>query len=129
MLGGVHDFTIEQGQQWVRKITWKDSGGTEIDLSGAATATLYLRPWRGHVGAIDSGYNIGGSDPRLTQDGGAEIALANADPNIVMTIVAATTASLDFIRGEYTLEVTPAGGVLTRVLQGTMFLEKETTSS
>ncbi len=127
MLGGEHNFVIEQGQEWVRKITWDDTAGNNVDLSGAATATLYLRPYRGHVGSIDSGFNIGGSDPRLTQ--GVEIVLADADPNIVITIAAAVTAALDFIRGEYTLEVTPDGGVITRVLQGTMFLEKETTSA
>lgn len=129
MLAGRHDFVIEQGQDFVRYINWEDSSGTTKDLSGGSdTATLKLRPWRGHSGTIDSGYNIGTSDSIL-DTGGGEITLTDGSGgyNIKIEIADTVTDDLDFEVGDYTLEVYDDSASTTyRVLEGRMFLRKET---
>ena len=119
MLAAVHDFIIEQGQDWERKVKWCDSSGTSKNLSSGYTATLTIRPYYGHTGAaIEKISN------------GAGITLASTGWNITLNLTNAETAALDFVRAVYVLEViytTPNPDVNSRILQGSVFLQKDST--
>ena len=126
-----HNFVIQQGQDWQRRLAWKSAAGAVYDLSSGYTAKLVLAPFFGFKGTIPTGYRIGSTDSIMTS--GAEITLSVAtgtpNRNILLAITDTVTAALDFERGQYTLElVSTATSKIYPILRGYMYLLKEATN-
>ncbi len=109
-----HDLVIEQGSTFQTVITYKDSNNDIVDLTGY-TARMQIRRRK----TTDT--------PYLSISSDSEIVVGDAAGTLTITIPAATTAALDFKRAVYDLEVESAGGIVTRLLQGTVELNKEVT--
>jgi hypothetical protein len=108
-------ITIEQGSTFSLSLAYKDSSGTLIDLS-TYSARMQCRVGRDATSTVFS----------LTS--GSEITLSDSDPNLLITIPATTTAAYDApLRGVYDLEIESAGGVVTKILKGTLLIEAEVT--
>ena len=115
MIAGEHDFTIEQGATFTRIVQWKNSAGNPVDLTDY-TAAMKVR----------ESYDTGTVLISLTT-GGSGIVITAGTGVLTITISATVTASLDFDRAVYDLELDDGSGVKTRLLQGHVTLEKEAT--
>ena len=114
-LGNRFDITINQGATFELTITWKDSAGTAINLTGY-TARMQVRETYSSTSTIVS----------LTS--GSGITLGGAAGTIAILISATTTAALTApFSGVYDLELVSAGGVVTRLLQGAATVSPEVT--
>lgn len=108
-----HNFTMNQGETFSKVITWKDSAGTLIDLTGY-TARMYLRR------------RIGDPTPALmltTENG--RITLGGAAGTVTLTISADDTALLESLY-IYDLELVLTT-VVKRLLQGIITIDPEVT--
>lgn len=117
MAAGTYDFTIEQGADLNKTLTfYTDSTKTVVlDLSTYSMA-MQIRKTKESVDYIDS----------LTS-GTARIDTTNAATGIIiLKWTAAITAAFNFNEAFYDLEFT-VGGVVSRMLQGTITLSKEVT--
>ena len=114
-LGNSFDLTINQGATFELTVTWKDSAGTAINLTGYS-ARMQVRET----------YSSSTSIVSLTN--GAGITLGGAAGTIAIVISATTTAALTApFSGVYDLELVNAGGVVTRLLQGAATVTPEVT--
>ena len=113
---GTLHITIEQGATFNPVLTWKDQTGTPIDLSGYS-ARMQVRA------------EIDAADPPLMDltSVGGELVLGGAAGTITFNVPAATTEALTFETAVYDLEVESAGGVVTRLLKGDVYLSPEVT--
>lgn len=110
-----YDFTIEQGTTVAKVFTYKDDSNANIDLTGY-TARMQARA------------TIDASSPLIdltTENGG--ITLGGAAGTVTINISATETAAYTFTTAVYDLELVSAGGVVTRLLKGTITLDKEVT--
>ena len=125
----VHNFVIQQGQDWQKRLAWKTATGTIRNLS-TYSGRMVLTPYLGFKGTIPSGYNIGGADSALTSGTELTLSASTGTParNILIAVTDTVTAALDFERGQYTLEIVSAGGTIYRILQGFIYLSRETTN-
>lgn len=114
MAAGSYNITIEQGATFSLVVTWEDSAGSAVDLTGR-TARMQIRD---RVAATDTLIEL------TTENG--RIALGGAAGTITLTITAADTAALDFRSGVYDLEIVN-GAVVDRILEGEVELNKEVT--
>ena len=111
---GIYDITIYQGATFSQVLTWKDSSGSLLNLTGY-TARMMARS------------SIDGATPFLTlttENGG--IALGGVAGTITLSMSAAATSALSQ-SGVYDLELISAGGIVTRLMQGSMLLSREVT--
>jgi hypothetical protein len=114
-LGNRFDITINQGATYELTVTWKDSAGTAINLTGYS-ARMQVRETYSSTSTIVS----------LTN--GSGITLGGAAGTIAILISATTTAALTApFSGVYDLELVSAGGVVTRLLQGAATVSPEVT--
>jgi hypothetical protein len=114
-LGNRFDITINQGATYELTVTWKDSAGTAINLTGYS-ARMQVRETYSSTSTIVS----------LTN--GSGITLGGAAGTIAIAISATTTAALTApFSGVYDLELVSAGGVVTRLLQGAATVSPEVT--
>lgn len=114
-LGNLFDLTINQGATFELTITWNDSNGDPINLTGY-TARMQVRETYSSSSTIIS----------LTQASG--ITLGGAAGTIAILISATTTAALTApFSGVYDLELVSGAGVVTRVLQGAAVVTPEVT--
>ena len=114
-LGNSFDLTINQGATFELTVTWKDSAGTAINLTGYS-ARMQVRET----------YSSSTSIVSLTS--GAGITLGGAAGTIAIVVSATTTAALTApFSGVYDLELVSAGGVVTRLLQGAATVSPEVT--
>jgi hypothetical protein len=107
MPAGKHDIIIEQGATFRRVITWKDSSGSPINLTGY-TAKMQVRE---RVRDSDVVLECSTSNGRITLGGSAG----------TITIVAqdeVTVLLSEMPKAVYDLELTSAGGEVTRLLRG-----------
>jgi hypothetical protein len=112
---GTYDFTIYQGATFLRVLTWKDEANALVNLTGY-TARMQIRS------------NKDSADPTVTlttENGG--IALGGAAGTITLTITATDSAAITESEGVYDLELVSSGGVVTRLLQGAVEINKEVT--
>lgn len=112
---GIHTFHINQGSTFNPTITWKDSSGNARDLTGY-TARMQIRRTVGSSTKIAD----------LTTSGG-DISLGGAAGTIKPVISDTDTAAMDFQEAVYDLELEDGGGVVTRLLEGTVIFHKEVT--
>ena len=118
MSAGKYNFVIEQGTTFTRTITWKDSSGSAIDLS-TYTARMDIKEKKSDTTA--------NALVNLTETAG--LTLGGGAGTILITITHAVTTALDFEEAYYDLEVKSAGGVVTKLLEGTITLDKEVTTA
>ena len=108
-------ITIEQGSTFSLSINWTDSNGATIDLT-SYTARMQCRVGHAATATVFS----------LTD--ASEITLSDADPNVLITIGAATTAAYDApLLGVYDLELVSPSGVVSKILKGELRIESEVT--
>lgn len=114
-LGNRFDITINQGATYELTITWKDSAGTAINLTGY-TARMQVRE------------TYSSTTPIVSLTSGSGITLGGAAGTIAIVISATTTAALTApFSGVYDLEIVSAAGVVTRLIQGTATVSAEVT--
>lgn len=114
-LGNRFDIEIKQGATYQLTVTWKDSAGTAINLTGY-TARMQVRETYSSSSTIVS----------LTSSSG--ITLGGSAGTIAILISATTTAALTApFSGVYDLEVVDASGVVTRLLEGAATVSPEVT--
>ena len=111
---GNYDITIYQGATFSQVLTWKDGNDALVNLTGY-TARMMART------------SVDGATPFLTlttENGG--IALGGAAGTITLSVNAAGTAALTQ-SGVYDLELVSTSGLVTRLLQGSLFISREVT--
>lgn len=109
-----YHFSMEQGSTFRRTITYKDSNGSAIDLSGY-TARMQLRR------------NIEDASPLIElTDANGRITLGGVAGTVVLTISAADTASLSPVEGVYDLELV-TGDTVEKLIAGTFTIQREVT--
>lgn len=111
MQPGQYDFTIYQGATLSKVLTWKDSSGTVINLTGY-TAAMQIRDEHGAL-VLDVGLLSGG------------LVINGTAGTVTITIPGVTTTTLGFDSAKYDLKLTSAAA--TRLLEGTVLLSKQVT--
>lgn len=109
------DFVIEQGAEFDRTLTWKDSNGNLIDLTGY-TAELQGR------------FKVDSATTALSMSTTAgSIVLGGVNGTIQLLQTALQTRALSFGSIVYDLELTSSGGKVTRLFEGKIQLNLEVT--
>jgi hypothetical protein len=112
-MAGRYDILILQGETFQKKITWKDSSGNEIDLTGYS-AKMQIRT------AVTGGTIIA----ELSTDNNKIVITGTL---LTLTISATDTALMDFVSPAFfDLEITK-DGVTKRLIQGIAKLSLEVT--
>ncbi len=109
-----HDFTLLQGATLDKSFTFQ-SAGSPVNLTGY-TARMQLRATVDAVSPLLDMTNANG-----------KIILGSGTGNIRLLVSATDTAALNFSTAVYDLELVTAGGVVRRLLRGTVTLDKEVT--
>ena len=107
-----HDLTIEQGATLQLTLTIYDEAGSAMDLSN-------------YTGRMHGRLKVASTTTFFEWD--SDEITCNADGTIDIVVSATDTAALDFTRGVYDLEIESDGGVVTRIIEGTVTLSKEVT--
>lgn len=115
MPAGKYDTVIEQGATFKRTITWKDSAGNPVNVTGY-TGRMQIRA------TVDSPTII----HTLTVANG-QITLGGAAGTVTLNIPDETTATFTFTDAVYDLELESGTGDVTRLLEGRLVLSKEVT--
>jgi hypothetical protein len=113
------DLVINQGETWKFKATWKDTGGTLIDLTGY-TIRSQVRPYLSSSTIL---FQMNSATPSA----GVSFEPLDASGEIEITLSANFTAALSFDNAVYDMEAVSPSGQVTRILQGGMTLSKEVT--
>jgi len=114
-MAGTYDFEIEQGATFVRTITWKNSAGILVDLTGY-TARMQVRST---VAAPDVLLELTNANSRL--------GLGGAAGTVAIRLSAAETALISWRKGVYDLELVAPSGTVTRLLTGAVTVSFEVT--
>lgn len=113
-IAGKLDLVIEQGADFTRTLTFTDSGGTAINITG------YTFRMQGRVNKSSTSTIFNYGTAQFTVTGGTAGIVALSVPGTV-------TAAYDFDTGVYDLEwVTPTGAI-KRILEGNIILSREVT--
>ena len=115
MPASTYDLYIEQGATWLKTITWNDSDGVPIDLTGY-TARMQFRS------SVTSSTILATA---TTENG--KITLGGALGTIVITFSATDTTAFEFVSAVYDLELVSSSGFVTRLLEGGVEVSKEVT--
>ncbi len=109
------NVTIEQGADWQQALIWKDSTGAAISLVGyTAKAQVRRAP--------------NASELYLTATtADSTIVLGGVLGTIAIHVPAATTAALTFTGGSWDLVLTSGTGVITRLVEGQVTLDRSVT--
>ena len=115
MPAGQFDFTIEQGATFSQQVTWRDSTGSAIDLTGYS-ARMDVR--KSHV-----------STTRLIQLSTTNgfITISGSIGRVDILLPASGTETLTPADAVYDLEMVAADGTVTRLLEGKANITAEVT--
>jgi hypothetical protein len=113
MAAGELNLTVEQGTTFSQTLTWKIDG-TAVNLTGY-TARMQARDDVTSSATILS----------LTQSAG--LTLGGVAGTIIIALTATQTAALVAGNYVYDLELASSGGVVTRLVQGTLAVSAEVT--
>jgi hypothetical protein len=112
---GIYNIVADQGATFTRQLTWKDSAGSAVNLTGY-TARMQVRS------AIDA---TGAAVLELTTENN-RIVLGGTAGTINLTVAATATEPVPAKTYVYDLELV-SGSVVTRLVQGTFELRGEVT--
>jgi len=112
---GKLNIEIEQGSTFTLPLTWKDSNGDVIDISGWS-ARMHIRD---EITSVTTILELTTGNGRITIDG------PNGGVNLLIDDT--DTAALDFTSGVYDLEMISPTTAVTRLLEGRVSLDKEVT--
>lgn len=116
MAAGQYNFTIEQGTTFTQPFVWKETAsGPVINLTGY-TARMQIRPTLADTNILLD----------LTTANG-KLAIDGPNGKVTIQLTATETAALDFVTAVYDLELVSGSGAVTRLLKGTISLDKEIT--
>ena len=116
MSAGKYNFEIEAGATFTRTITYADSEGTPIDLSGA-TVRMQIRD------------NYSSQSPSISLSSatsGITLSLSTVG-QFTITMTASQTENLGIQQGVYDVEVEYTSGVVERILEGRVKILKQVT--
>lgn len=114
MPAATFDLDIEQGANFSKVITWKDSAGVAQDLTGY-TARMQIRKSKSATTTLAD---------MTTANGG--VTLGGVLGTITLALTAAQTAAMTS-GGVYDLELINGAGFVTRLLEGAVTFSKEVT--
>ena len=114
-LGNNFDITINQGATFELTITWKDSAGTAINLTGYSARMQVRQKITDTAKLLD-----------LSTGNGA-ITLGGAAGTISVVAPATSTDDITAKQGVYDLELESGSGVVTRLVQGCVTISPEVT--
>ena len=114
-MAGTYDFTLEKGATFQLQLEWLDSEDVPIDLT-SYTARMKLR-YKKKAGDVAT---------ELTTENG-RIILNGATGIIELEIEATETAILDNTNCVYDLELESPGGIVYRVIEGSVDVSEEVT--
>ena len=125
MAAGKYSFTVEQGSTTSFQVVYKDANGTPVNLSGYH-ARMQIRETIGSstiIGRLSSSLDTDGTGLNLSGSAGT---LPLSSGSIGVYISAASSSGFTFDTAVYDLELV-TGTTVTRLLQGTIKLDKEVT--
>lgn len=108
------NWTAGQGETWSLSLTWKQSTGTPVDLTGY-TARMQARE------------TYGASSTVLSLTSGSGITLGGTAGTIAISVPASTTAAIGAATYVWDLEVVSGGSAVTRLVQGNLIVTPEVT--
>jgi hypothetical protein len=114
-MSGQYNFVIKQGATFDKTLTWYDSKGCPIDVTGY-TAAMQLRDKPGgatlhlNLSSVNGGIIVGTTDGII---------------RLFATDIA--TSALNFNTAAYDLELKSPAGAVTRLLEGSVTLSREVT--
>jgi len=114
MTAGIYNATIDQGATWSVTVTYTDSNGAPINLTGY-TAAMQVR----------QNYDSTTADLTLTSPSGG-IVITPLTGVVVITMTAAQTEALDEGYFVYDVELT-SGSYKDRLIQGQLTIAPEVT--
>jgi len=109
-----YSYIIDQGADWYLTITYKDSAGTAINLTGY-TAAMQFKLTASSTAALS-----------LTNTSGITITAATG--TLAIHATAAQTGALGAFTYDYDLEITSSAGVVTRLIQGVATVNAQITT-
>lgn len=115
MAAAQYDIYVEQGATYQLNITWKQPNNTPVNITGFS-ARMQFRKSKTSSTVLFSGTNTNGI-----------ITLGGAAGTVSITIPATTTDDFSFGCGVYDLELESSGGVVTRLIEGSVEVSKEVT--
>ena len=125
MIAGIYNITIEQGSTFVRLISIEQPD-LDADPTGATFEPFVLT---GYSARMQIRRTVESSTVMLSltsPSGGIIISPGTPENELSITISAAVTAGL-LTSGVYDLEIVDAGGLVSKVLRGTVTLIPEVT--
>jgi hypothetical protein len=115
-MADVFDMRIDQGATYSVTVTWADSTGTPISLSGYSARLQVRRRYADQDAGIT---------PLVSLTSGSGLTLGGGAGTVAVVISAATTQAIPAGTYVYDLEVESAGGVVTRLIQGPCYVSAE----
>jgi len=112
-MAGVYNMEVEQGSTFYLKLTWKDSLGVVINLTG------YTAQWQIRVGSLLLNLLSTGPSPAIIITPSTGVIELNLTPVQTETFTR---------NGEYDLKVTSLLGTTTRLIEGSILTSLEVTS-
>lgn len=111
---GIYNITADQGATFDRVITWKDSNGNAVNLTGYTAKSQIRTTYDSSTIVLE----MSTANGRIT--------LGGVLGTITINVAA---ANMNFSGGQYVydLELTSAGGTVTRLVMGTFTLRDEVT--
>ena len=117
MSAGTLHLTIEKGATYKKKLVWKDSTGTPIDLSG-------------YIARMQVRENIKSTSTLLdiaSAPEGSDITLVPVDGEINIYISDEVTAAITAVEGVYDLEMEDSQGDIIKLVRGNVIFIGEVT--
>lgn len=112
------ELVLPQGATFIYEVTYKDPDtNLAINLTGYS-ARMQIREKVESTSTIYSASTTGVS-PAIVITAGSGL--------VVLTIPAATTAGFTFKKAVFDLEIESSSGIVTRLVKGTIILDKEVT--
>lgn len=111
----IYDIEVDQGATFQMQLTWKDENGNPVDLAGF-TARMQIRK-RARADEVLA--------EATTENG--YITLGGDEGTVEISVPASVTEDFDFKRGVYDLELESSGGIVTRLIQGCVYVDREVT--
>lgn len=112
-MAGVYNFTIEQGTDFARTLTWSTgSPASPVNLTGYSAA-MQIR--------------TSSAEPIVSLTNGSGITLGGSAGTIAIEIPSATTSTFNFNTARYDLKLVDGSGKPTRLLEGQVSLDAEVT--